>query len=254
MTWCVVDAGDQDVFHQDGQPVSRGPSVHGGAKIGKWFRAVDGHDGLADLVVGGIQTDGQAELAKPRFIGELGQAFNALRTAHRRHRNAGGGNGGAAMLGQNSDGLEDCFDVVGGLAHAHEHDVGDGLLLAVTRGEPLAHDLVRGELFSAPQGGGFAKSTAHRASNLRRDTKTGADPAGAAPLGQDHTLGFQTSFELLGEFQGGAIRFAAHDGHRGELDFALKSRRKGPLTKQLTPAAGGGGGGQIQMFGLSHKL
>ena len=132
------------------------------------------------------------------------------------------------MLGQNSDGLEDCFDVVGGLAHAHEHDVGDGLLLAVTRGEPLAHDLVRGELFSAPQGGGFAKLTAHRASNLRRDTKTGADPAGAAPLGQDHTLGFQTSFKLLGEFQGGAIRFAAHDGHRGSWTLPSKAAGRVP--------------------------
>ena len=56
---------------------------------------------------------------------------------------------------------------------------------------------------------------------------------------------FSASFELLSEFQGGAIEFAAHDGIE-ELDFALKSR-DGPLTNQLTPAAGGGGGGQIRL-------
>ena len=158
------------------------------------------------------------------------------------------------MLGQYSDGLEDRFDVVGGFAHAHEHDVGNGLLFAVTRREPLAHDLVRGELFPSSQGGGFAKSTAHGASNLRRNTKTGADPSGAAPLGQDHTFGLQASFKLLGKFQGGAIGFAAHDGHGGKLDFALEGGWEGPFAKQLTPAAGGGGRGQIQMFGLGHEL
>ena len=158
------------------------------------------------------------------------------------------------MLGQDSDGLENLFDVVGGFAHAHEHDVGDGLLFAVTRGEPLAHDLVCCELLSSAQGRGFAKSTAHRAPNLRRNTKTGADPSGAAPLGQDDTFGFQAPFKPLGKFQGGAIGFTTHDGHGGKLDFALEGGREGPLTKQLTPAAGGGGGGQIQMFGLSHEL
>ena len=81
---------------------------------------------------------------------------------------------------KNSDGLEDRFDVVGGLAHAHEHDVGDGLLLAVTANHwPTISSGV--SCFLRPQ---VAVSQNRQPIASTREPEDGADPAGSARWGR----------------------------------------------------------------------
>ncbi len=143
----------------------------------------DGHDALADGVVGGVE--GEGELGADGLGGE--GADGGL--------DAGGGDGHAGLgdadgLDEQADGGHEGVVVEEGLAHAHEDEVdAGGVLVAGGAGEPnavavedggdLTGDLARGEVAANAELGGKAELAVDGAADLAGDADGGAAVAGS---------------------------------------------------------------------------
>ena len=173
----VVDAAEQDVLEGDPLAVAQRDGRESFEEGGDVPFARDGHDGLADLVVGGVEADGQ--LGADGFFGEVEDAG----------KDAGGADGHARLgdghLGEETDGGDEVGVVEEGLAHAHEDEVdacgvgvaagaGELDLMAVEDGGDLAGDLACGEVAADAQLGGEAELAVDGAANLTGDADGGA--------------------------------------------------------------------------------
>src|ERR1700730_11455778 len=114
----VVDAAEKDVFEGDPLAVAQGDGGEGFEEGGDVPFARDGHDGLADLIVGGVEADGS--FGAEGFFGEVEDSG----------KDAGGADGHARLgnghLGEEADGGDEVGVVEEGLTHAHEDQVDAG--------------------------------------------------------------------------------------------------------------------------------
>ena len=139
--------------------------------------ARDGHDGLADDVVGGVEADGQ--LGADGLAGEVEDAG----------KDAGGADGharlGDAHVDEQADGGHEVGVVEEGLAHAHEDEVdacrggvaaaaAEVDAVAVEDGGDLAGDLAGGEVAADAELRGEAELAVDGAADLAGDADGGA--------------------------------------------------------------------------------
>ncbi len=167
----VVDVLDQGVLDRDA-PLGLGRVVPGRVQhLADLPAGVDGHQRVAQLVVGGVQGDGQRH--RQTFVGEL---LDRRHQADRGDRDASGGD--AQPLGGGVDDAADGADhglVVGQrLAHAHEDDVAHpagaaGHLVTGQRAgarHDLLDDLGRRHVAGQPGLSGGAEGAVHTAAGL----------------------------------------------------------------------------------------
>ncbi len=188
----VVDAGDEHVFHADRGLRAPRPAEHRVHQIIHRPGAVDGHDLGADRVVGGVEAHREVEPVEARFRGELAEPADAVRVADGRDGDVGRGDGGAVVVGEHADRGDHRVEVVGGLAHAHEHDVLRPMSDLMRGRVPLGHDVGRLEIPEEAHLGGLAESTPHGAADLARDAERPGGGAVPAPHRNHHRLGLQS--------------------------------------------------------------
>ena len=128
------------------------------------------------------------------------------------------------MLAEQRDGVEHVVEIVGGLAHAHEHDAAHALPRTGER--DLRHDLAARELAREAVAARHAEHAADRAADLRRD----AD----AVAGQQHALDGAAVVEREQEARRlvGAAMLRANRDEAGEL---RRQRRQSALQHARQP-------------------
>lgn len=166
----VVDAAEQDVLEGDVLAGAEGNGGDGFEEGGDGPFAGDGHNGLADHVVGGIEGQGE--------VGPDGFGSKALDAGE----DAGGGDGHARFgdthwAGKEADGGHEGVVVEEGFAHAHEDKVdavlADGDPVAVKDGGDLSGDLAGGEVAADAEPGGEAELAVNGAAYLGGDADGG---------------------------------------------------------------------------------
>ncbi len=173
----VVDAAQHDVLEGDPLAVAQRDGVERLEERGDVPFARDGHDGLADDVVGGVEADG--ELGPDGLAGEVQNAGQDARGADGHARL------GDAHVDQQADGGHEVGVVEKGLAHAHEDEVDacrGGVAaaaaevdpVAVEHGGDLSGDLARGEVAADAELGGEAELAVDGAADLAGDADGGA--------------------------------------------------------------------------------
>jgi hypothetical protein len=184
----VVDVADERVL--DGVPAAgaAGVVVGGGEHLGDVPAGVDRHQGVAQLVVGGVQADREGGV-QPL----LGQLPDRRHQAHRGHRHRPLRQPEAVRRGRHErvEGLADPGVVGQRLTHAHEHHVGQPARAAGDlpaghrrgRRDGLADDLGGGEVAGEAALAGGAERARHAAPGLAGDAHGG--PVGVA---HEHAL------------------------------------------------------------------
>ena len=172
----VVDAVDQGPFDGEAPPAGRHVLGAGLGQHGQRIAPVDRDELVAQLVVGGMERDGQVHRQR---LG--GQAADAGHDAHRGEREVARREAHVAV--QPLDGTPDPVVVRQGLPHPHEDDVGDPPRLGVPHGDcDLLDDLALGQLPLEPRLAGGAELAGHGAAGLGRH-------ADGHPIGIAHQHG-----------------------------------------------------------------
>ncbi len=107
--------------------------------------AVDGHELVADLVVGCVEREGETEFSPAWGLDLLLDSAESIDASDGGDGDGGHGDGGAGLVGQACDGAEDFIEVVEWFTHAHEDDVVDVHALDVAGGPPLGDDFFCGQ-------------------------------------------------------------------------------------------------------------
>ena len=157
----VVDAVDHGPLNGE-TPAAGGHVVRtGGGQHVERIAAVDGHELVAQLVVGGVERDGEVH-----GQGLGGQAPDARHDADRREREMAGREAHVAV--EPRDGPPDPVVVGQRLPHPHEDDVGDPPCRpGLPHGDGnLLDDLALGQLALEPGLAGGAELAGHGAAGL----------------------------------------------------------------------------------------
>ena len=166
----VVYAGDENVFQRKLAVFGLLIFLGGGGQFGQRILSVDGHNAIAYVIGGAVQTDGEAILAW------LGGELSDLRDE------AAGGDGdfsranvGAPISIEYFQRGHQVIVVRHRLAHSHNDEVIDGAMprpaLRAFHGEHLVDNFRRFEVALKAIQPASAKGTAIRASNLRGDAQ-----------------------------------------------------------------------------------
>lgn len=170
MLGLIVDAPQEDIFKGDPLARPQGDFLDGGDEIVDVPLAGDGHDLLADLIVGGVERDG--ELGADGFLGE---ALDA--------RDDPGGGDGHTRFGDSDFSDEEADSVHEGvvieerLAHAHEDEVdsvaADLDVVTLEDGDDLSGDFSGGEVADDPEFGSEAELAVDGAADLAGNADSG---------------------------------------------------------------------------------
>ena len=166
----VVDASEQDVFEGYSFARAEWDFADGCDEVCDVPFAGDGHDLFADLIVGGVEGDG--ELGADRFLGEALDAGDDARGG-----DGHAGFGDSDFFDQETDGVHEGFVVEERLAHAHEDEV-DAVacrsnVVALEDGDDLAGDFSGGEVADDSEFGGEAELAVDGAADLAGDADGG---------------------------------------------------------------------------------
>jgi len=124
----VVGVFDEDVFDEEAGARGEGVGFEGFFQGGEGHGLVDGHEGVAEVVVGGVEADGEAKVFEGRFgVAEGREFFDAVDAANGGDGDLGEGEVEAVGFGEDTEGLEEVVEVVERFAHAHEDDVLDAV-------------------------------------------------------------------------------------------------------------------------------
>jgi hypothetical protein len=179
----VVDAAEQDVLESDFFAGAEGDGADGVEDGSGVPFAGDGHDGFADLVVRGVEGDGET-----RAFGLLCEALDAGHDAR-------GGDGHTRGLeldgaGEQAEGSDPGVVVEEWLAHAHEDEV-DAVAaemdtLALEHGDDLTGNFAGGQVTDDAEFSREAEVAVDGAADLGGDANGGAAlrGAGAASVGR----------------------------------------------------------------------
>src|SRR5690606_33254266 len=118
----VVDAVHHYVLKGNSTPRLGHVVPAGVHQLGQGIAHIDGHDLGSDVVVGGVEGDGQGD-GQPLF----GQAPDGGHQAHRGDGNVAEADAQALRVVDNPQEADQVVVVLQGLAHAHDHDGADAL-------------------------------------------------------------------------------------------------------------------------------
>jgi hypothetical protein len=191
----IVDAVEHHVLVDDVRlaVLALGVAAAGVDQLGQRVLAVDGHQLVAQLVVRRVQRHGHGR------VHVLAQPVDERHQPRSRHGDLALGQAEAVVVEQDLQRRQHLAVVGQGLAHAHEHHVGDDAVILgkiVTgrqaargpaerlRREPdLRHDLGGGQVAREPLRAGRAERAVHGAADLRGDAQRAA-----VILGDEHGL------------------------------------------------------------------
>lgn len=203
----VIDAFDEGIFKGDREALLGREGLEFAEGVEESLEVVtfvDGHDGIALFIGGGVEGDSEANGVGPTEIKDL-------------RAEASGGDGDAAVsefraefVGEDRDGAEEVFEIDQGFAHAHEDDIGDVLALrSEERGtEELAHEFGDTEVSTGAHRGGVAEAAADGTTDLARDTQ-----------GEPPSDGDKDSLDLCAVLEAEEDLASAIDGVHDAIDF-----------------------------------
>ena len=220
----IVHLLQHHVFEGDPSSPHVAEALHIGNQVLKRVNPVDGHKPRAERVRGSVERDREL-----RFLGiDTAEAVNETDCGN---SEAPAGDIETQRFLHDFDSLQHIVDIIEGLAHAHENDIGDPVLTLVRPDRHcLAHDLGWGKVPHEADPARHAEFARHLAAHL------GGQAQGAPPiLRHEHALHEMAVKSGEEEFHGTVLR---GDGlpERGQLEkeHALQSGPK--LLRQICHA------------------
>ena len=171
----IIDPLEQDILKHDPFAFRHGKVAAGGQQLIERIALIDRHEPAAGGVINGMERDGQIG------VGVFSQLPHPGNNAAGGDRYPAVGEVQSPLFGEDGEGLEQIFQIVQRLTHAHEDDIGDlgradALFFRlgpqkIIHGADLAHDLARGEITDKAHGGREAEGTVHGTSYLGGDAE-----------------------------------------------------------------------------------
>ena len=218
----VVDAVEQQVLDED--PATSGVAVPAarGKQVGDRPPVVDRHELRTGVVVRRVKRHGQAN--RERMMRQLGDPRHP---AGRRDRDLARGQAQTVRVADSPAGLQDCGEVLEGLAHPHEDHIRDVGRVPLGRGRGerhLVHDLLVREVAPRAEPCRRAEPAPQRATHLARHADRPTPARVRDRHGLDPGAVARPERPLHGPVAGGRVRLRHHCPQVERLAHELAER------------------------------